>query len=65
MKCSKIYTNGIFQTHLPGYVKDSDNLKDKGVGEIVCVSVNDPFVMSAWGKDHNAGGKVMIYLFHL
>lgn len=52
------FTPGCSKTHLPGYVKDSEDIKNKGIGEIVCVSVNDPFVMGAWGKDHNAGGKV-------
>lgn len=46
------------QTHLPGYVADFDKLKAKGVDEVVCISVNDPFVMAAWGKDQNASGKV-------
>nr|CAD7412883.1 unnamed protein product [Timema poppensis] len=48
----------VFQTHLPGYVTKAEELKGKGIQEIVCVSVNDPFVMSAWGKEHGANGKV-------
>lgn len=47
-----------FQTHLPGYVAKADELKSKGINEIVCVSVNDPFVMAAWGKEHKADNKV-------
>lgn len=43
---------------MPGYVDKAADLKSTGVAEIVCVSVNDPFVMSAWGKEHNATGKV-------
>jgi peroxiredoxin len=44
--------------HLPGFVEKAGDLKAKGVQEIVCVSVNDAFVMGAWGKDQGCGGKV-------
>ena len=44
--------------HLPGYIQLSDQLKAKGADEIVCLSVNDAFVMAAWGQDQNVGGKV-------
>ncbi len=44
--------------HVPGFVANFDALKAKGVDAIACVSVNDAFVMGAWGKDQNAGGKV-------
>lgn len=44
--------------HLPGFVDNADTLKAKGVDEIVCVSVNDAFVMAAWGKSANTGDKV-------
>jgi 2-Cys peroxiredoxin 5 len=43
---------------LPGFVEDFDKIKAKGVDEVVCVAVNDPFVMEAWGKAHNADGKI-------
>ena len=46
--------------HLPGYVDKLDALKAKGVDTIACVSVNDAFVMGAWGKDQKAEGKVMM-----
>lgn len=47
---------------MPGYVNSAEELKSKGVDEIVCVSVNDAFVMAAWAKDQNAEGKVKILL---
>lgn len=50
----------MFQTHLPGYVEKADELKKQGVNEIVCVSVNDPFVMAAWAKDQNTQGKIRL-----
>ena len=46
--------------HLPGFVEQADALKAKGVDTIACVSVNDVFVMDAWGKDQNVGDKVQM-----
>ena len=46
--------------HLPGFVQNADALKAKGVDEIACISVNDAFVMGAWGKDQKSGDKVMM-----
>jgi len=40
--------------HLPGYVALADKIKAKGVDDIICISVNDAFVMDAWGKSQNA-----------
>lgn len=44
--------------HLPGFVDQNTAIRAKGVDEIVCISVNDAFVMDAWGKSSSAGGKV-------
>jgi peroxiredoxin len=44
--------------HLPGFVENADAIKGKGVDQIVCLSVNDAFVMNAWGKDQNVGSKI-------
>ena len=54
------FTPGCSMVHLPGYVQNRDALKAKGVETIACVSVNDPWVMDAWGKAQGADGIVML-----
>jgi peroxiredoxin len=46
--------------HLPGFVQHAKDIKAKGVDTIACLSVNDAFVMDAWGKDQKAGSNVMM-----
>lgn len=48
------FTPTCSKAHLPGFVANADNIKAKGVDDIVCLSVNDAWVMDAWGKDQNA-----------
>jgi len=52
------YTPTCSAKHVPGYVAQADALKAAGVDEIWCLSVNDAFVMGAWGRDQHTGGKV-------
>ena len=54
------YTPTCSEQHLPGYVANADAIKGKGVDSIVCISVNDAFVMDSWGKDRNAGDIQMV-----
>jgi len=46
--------------HLPGFIQNADAIKAKGVDAIACLSVNDAFVMGAWGEQQGAGDKVMM-----
>jgi peroxiredoxin len=52
------YTPTCSAQHVPGYVKQAEELKAAGVDEVWCVSVNDAFVMGAWGRDQKTTGKV-------
>jgi peroxiredoxin (alkyl hydroperoxide reductase subunit C) len=46
--------------HLPGFIGATDLLKTKNIKKVVCISVNDPFVMNAWGKENNVGDKIIM-----
>jgi peroxiredoxin len=46
--------------HLPGFVQKADEIRAKGVDAIVCLAVNDAFVMGAWGRDQQVGDKVIM-----
>ena len=46
--------------HLPGYVENVDALKDKGVDEVVCLAVNDVFVMGAWAREQGVDGRLLM-----
>lgn len=54
------FTPTCSQAHLPGYVVKADEFRSKGVDQIVCLSVNDAFVMDAWGGQQNAEERVMM-----
>ena len=54
------YTSVCSAKHLPGYVNMFAQYKEKGIDHIICISVNDPFVMNAWGKEHNVGDKILM-----
>ncbi len=54
------YTPTCSAKHLPGFVQHADALKARGVDEIACTSVNDAFVMAAWGKSADADGVTML-----
>jgi peroxiredoxin len=54
------FTPTCSKTHLPGFVANAAAIKAKGVDTIACLAVNDVFVLDAWGKSANAGGKVLM-----
>ncbi len=54
------FTPGCSMTHLPGYVVHYDDIIAKGVDTVACMSVNDPFVMGAWGEAQNAENLLML-----
>ena len=54
------YTSVCSAKHLPGYVNTNAEYKKKGIDQIICISVNDPFVMNAWGKENSVGDKILM-----
>ena len=54
------YTSVCSAKHLPGYIKNVDQFKSKGIDQIICISVNDPFVMDAWGRANNVGNNILM-----
>ncbi len=54
------FTKTCSALHLPGYIKNYELAVKKGISKIVCIAVNDPNVMKAWGEDQNAGSKIFM-----
>ena len=54
------FTPTCSQKHLPGFINASQKLKEKGIKNVFCISVNDPFVMNAWGKSQNLNGEITL-----
>ena len=46
--------------HLPGFMASDNQLSKKNIKKVICISVNDPFVMDAWGKTHNVQNKILM-----
>ena len=54
------FTPTCSKKHLPGFVMATDQLKEKDIKKVICISINDPFVMDAWGKVHNVNNKILM-----
>ena len=52
------FTSTCSKLHLPGFVSNADKIKTKGIENIFCLSVNDPYVMNGWGEINNTGNKI-------
>ena len=52
------FTSTCSKLHLPGFVANAENIKAKGIKDIFCLSVNDPYVMNAWGEANNIDNKI-------
>ena len=54
------FTKTCSALHLPGYIKQYDTAIKKGISKIICIAVNDPNVMKAWGENQNTGDKIFM-----
>ncbi|MCC2111574.1 MAG: peroxiredoxin, partial [Hyphomicrobiales bacterium] len=54
------FTPTCHRNHLPGFLENIDVIKEKGIDAVACISVNDVFVMHAWGKSVGANGKILM-----
>lgn len=54
------FTKTCSSRHLPGFVENADAIKGRGIDTIICISVNDPWVMDAWGAAHGVGDKIVM-----
>ena len=54
------FTKTCSSLHLPGYIKNYELALKKGISKIICIAVNDPSVMKAWGENQNAGDKIFM-----
>ena len=54
------FTKTCSTLHLPGYIKNYELASKKGISKIICIAVNDPNVMKAWGENQNAGDKIFM-----
>ena len=52
------FTSTCSKLHLPGFIANADNIKAKGIQNIFCLSVNDPYVMNGWGEINNIGDRI-------
>jgi peroxiredoxin len=52
------FTSTCSDSHLPGFIKNADTFRERGLDDIICLSVNDAFVMAAWGVDQNVENKI-------
>tara|TARA_B100001123_G_scaffold216764_1_gene244753 strand:- start:579 stop:1052 length:474 start_codon:yes stop_codon:yes gene_type:complete len=54
------FTPTCSEKHLPGFIDLSEKIKEKGIKKVICVSVNDPYVMDAWGKSQNLKDQIIL-----